>query len=114
MSPAAGNTLIRPCCAPCQVVNKSLMRCKPSSRSLVRNGGAGVAEQRDLGIVDVPRVGREQSETQEVVLIQIGRRTNAMEFQHELELGAALVQMNRVSQIVLLGKGADGLQQLGR
>ena len=33
---------------------------------------------------------------------------------HEVDLGAALRQVNRVSEIVFLGEGADGLQQLGR
>ena len=30
---------MRPCLAPCHLVNKSLMRCKPSSRSLAENLG---------------------------------------------------------------------------
>ena len=41
-SAAAGNTLMRPCFAPCQAVNRSLMRCMPSSRSLGENLGASL------------------------------------------------------------------------
>jgi hypothetical protein len=37
-----------------------------------------------------------------------------MESQHELDFGAALVQMDRVPEVVFLGEGADGVQQLGR
>ena len=33
---------------------------------------------------------------------------------HEIDLGAALGQVDRVAEIVLLGEGADRLQQLGR
>ena len=41
-SAAAGNTLMRPCFAPCQLVNRSSMRCRPSSRSLGENLGASL------------------------------------------------------------------------
>ena len=81
---------------------------------LMRNDGAGAAKQRDFGIVDVPAVRREQARTEEVVLFEESRRTGAMISQHELDLGAALGQVDRVPQIVLLSKRADGVQELGR
>src|ERR1039458_4650934 len=46
--------------------------------SPVRNDGAGVARQRDLGIIDVSAVRREEPGTGEVVLLEKSRRTNAM------------------------------------
>ena len=72
------------------------------------------AEQRDLGIVDVPAVRREQPRAEEAVLVEKRRRTKAMVSHHEIDLGVALGQVDRVSEIVFLGEGADGVQQLGR
>jgi len=56
----------------------------------------------------------EQPGAEEAGLVEKRRRTNAMVSHHEIDLGAALGQMDRVSEIVFLGKGADGLQQFGR
>ena len=78
-------------------------------RGLVRNRGAGSAEQGDLGLVDIPGVCREQPGTKEVVLIKVFRWTDAVVPHHELELGAALIQMDGIADIVFLGEGADGL-----
>ncbi len=59
-------------------------------------------------------MGGEQPGPEEAMPIQIGGRPNAMVLHHELELGTALVQVDRVSHVVLLGEGSDGLQQRGR
>ena len=72
------------------------------------------AEQRDIGIVHVAAVRREQPRAEEAVLVEKRRRTKAVVLHHEIDLGAALGQVDRVSEIVFLSEGADGLQQLGR
>ncbi len=81
---------------------------------LVRDDGARLAEKRDVSFVHVPAVRREQPGTKEAVLREKRRRTNSMVLHHEIDFGAALRQMDRVSEIVFLGKGANGLEQLGR
>ena len=83
-------------------------------RRLVRNDGAGSAEQRDIGLVHVAAVRREQPRAEEAGLVEKRRRTNAVVPHHEIDLGAALRQVDRVAEIVFLGEGADGLQQLRR
>jgi hypothetical protein len=80
----------------------------------VRHDRAGAPKQRDLGIVDVPAVRREQPRAEEAVLVEEGRRTKTMVPHHELDFGVALIQVDRVSQIVLLGEGANRLQKFGR
>ena len=72
------------------------------------------AEQRDVGIVDVPAVRREQPGAEEVVPGEKSGRTKAMVPHHEIDLGATLRQVDRVAEIVFLSEGADGAQQLGR
>ena len=67
-----------------------------------------LAQQRDLFVVDVAGVRREQPGAEEAVPVQILRRTEAVVHHHELVLGAALVQMDRVAEIVRLGKVANG------
>src|SRR5207253_5105125 len=57
---------------------------------------------------------REQPWTEKVVLREKRRRTNAVVSHREIDLGAALRQVNRVSEVVFFSKGADRLQQLGR
>ena len=73
-----------------------------------------LGQQRDIAIVHVPAVRREQPRAEEAVLGEKRRRTNAVVLHHEIDFGAALRQVNRVSEIVFLGEGADRLQQLGR
>ena len=79
----------------------------------MRNDGAGPAKQRNIRIIDVPAVRREQPRAEEAVLVQKRRRTKSMVSHHEIDLGNALGQVNRVSEIVFLGERADGVQQLG-
>ena len=67
-----------------------------------------LAEQRDLLVVDVAGVRREQPGAEEAVPVQILRWTEAVVHDHELVLRAALVQMDRVPEIVRLGKVAHG------
>ena len=80
----------------------------------MRHDGVRSAEQRDLGIVDIPAVRREQPGAEEVVLGEILRRTKAMVSQHVFRLPATLGQVDRISEIVFLSEVADGMQQLGR
>ncbi len=77
----------------------------------MRDDRPGAGQHRDLARVDVPGVRREQSGAEEVVLVEVGRRPNAVIALHELELGTTLVQMDRVADVVRLGEGADGLQE---
>ena len=72
------------------------------------------AEQRDVGVVDVAAVRREQPRTEEAVPVEKRRRAEAVVPHHELDFGAALRQVDRVAEIVFLGEGADRLQQFGR
>jgi len=78
------------------------------------NDRAGAAKQRDLGIVDVATVRRKQPGAEEVVLGEILRRAKAMVAQHVLHLPGTLGEVDRVSEIVLLRKVADGVQELRR
>ena len=80
----------------------------------MRNDRPRLPQQRDIAIVDIPAVRREQARAKEAGLVEKRRRTHAVVPHHEVDLGHALRQMNRVSEIVLLGERADGLQQLGR
>ena len=72
------------------------------------------AEQRDLAVVHVAAVRGEQPRAEKAVLVEKRGGTKAMVAHHELGFGEALVQVNRVSEVVLLGERADRLQQLGR
>ena len=81
---------------------------------LVRNDRPRLSEQRDIGIVDISAVRGEQPRAEEAVPVEKRRRPKAMVLLHEIDFGDALVQVNRVAEIVLLGKGAHGLQQFRR
>ena len=72
------------------------------------------AEQRDVGIVHVAAVRGEQARAEEAVPVEERRGAHAVVLHHEVHLGAALRQVNRVAEVVLLGERADGLQQFGR
>jgi len=77
---------------------------------LVGDDGARSAEQCDLLVVDVARVRREQPGTEEAVPVQVLGRPDPVVQDHELVLGAALVQMDRVAQVVGLGEVAHRAQ----
>ena len=83
-------------------------------RRLMGDDGAGAREQRDVGRVDVAAVRREQPCTEEAVPVEERRRTNAVVPHHEIDLGDALRQMDRVSEVVFVGEGAHRLQQFRR
>ena len=78
----------------------------------MRHDRARLAQQRDVRIVDVPAMRRKQSRTEKPVPREKCRRAHAVMPLHEIDFGAALRQMDRVAEIVFLGEGADGLQQL--
>ncbi len=58
-------------------------------------------------------MGGEQAGTEEAVPVEKRRRPQPMELFHELVLGDALIEVNRVTEIVLLGKRAHRFQQVG-
>ena len=73
-----------------------------------------LAQQRDVGGVDVAAVRREQPRPEESGPSRNAGGRSAVVPHHELDLGDALRQVNGVAEIVLLGEGADRLQQFGR
>ena len=81
---------------------------------LVRDDGARLAEQRDVGVVDVAAVRREQPRAEEAVLGQERHRAHAVVLLHVGDFGPALRQVDGVAEAVLLGEGVHRLQQLGR
>jgi hypothetical protein len=80
---------------------------------LVRHDGARLGEQRDIAVVHVAAMRREEARPEKAVPIEKCRRTDAVVLDHEVDLGAALREVNRVAEIVLVGKRADGPEQLG-
>src|SRR5207249_1726546 len=83
-------------------------------RRLMRDDRRGTAKQRDLVVVHISAVRGEQPGTEEAVLVEKGRRTETVKPEHEIDLGAALRQVDRVAEIAFLGEGTDGMQQFGR
>ena len=80
---------------------------------LVRDDGAGPAQEHNLFGVDVAGVGGEEPGPKKVVPVKVRRRTKAVVHDHELVLCAALVQVDRVAEVVRLGELAHGPQQFG-
>ncbi len=74
----------------------------------MRDDRARSTEQRDVGVVDIAAVRGEQARPEKAVLVEKGRRTQAVVPDHEIDFGAALREVNRVAEVVRLGKGADG------
>jgi hypothetical protein len=70
--------------------------------------------QRNLGIVDIAAVRREQPGAEEIVLAKKSGRANAVVLHHVVDLGMGLIEMDGVAQIVFLGEIADGMEQFGR
>jgi len=92
-------------------------RNDPSVRGhgrLVRHDRLRAAKQRDLGIVDVAAVCGEQPRAEETVAIEERRRAKPVIADHEVHFGVALIEVNRVPEIVLLGECPHGLEKVGR
>ncbi len=82
-------------------------------RRLMRDDRPRFPQQRDVGLVDVAAVRRKQPRAEEAVPIEKRRRPQPMMAHHEIHFGAALRQVNRVTDVVLLGESPQRLQQLG-
>ncbi len=80
----------------------------------MRHDGARAAQQRDIAIVDVAAVRREEPWAEKAVPGQVGDGAHAVMAPHELHFGSALREVNRGVEVVRLRKRQHRLQELWR